>query len=73
MVRQGFYRGWGEICTEELRLARLFGPNRFFWLLLLQINRVDSGQNVRVVEPDYYWLLERGSMFLLVYRVLERS
>ncbi|MGC8400622.1 hypothetical protein ACP3P6_06155 [Enterobacter mori] len=28
--------------------------------LRLQINRVDSGLNVRVADLDYYWLQERG-------------
>ncbi|WAT08863.1 hypothetical protein [Rouxiella badensis] len=41
--------------------------------LRLQINRVDSGQNVRVADLDYYWRQERGSMCEPVYMVLDRS
>jgi hypothetical protein len=29
--------------------------------LRLQINRVDSGLDVRVADLDYYWLQERGA------------
>ena len=38
----------------------------------LQINRVDSGLNVRVADLDYYWLQERGSMCQPAYMVLNR-
>ncbi|WP_438834333.1 hypothetical protein ACPDZI_08555 [Aeromonas oralensis] len=41
--------------------------------LRLQINRVDSGLNVRVADMDYYWLQERGSMCQPSYLVLDRS
>jgi len=41
--------------------------------LRLQIDRVDSGLNVRVAELDYYWLQERGSMYEPEYMVLDRS
>lgn len=41
--------------------------------LRLQINRVDSGLNVRVADLDYYWLHERGSMCQPAYMVLDRS
>lgn len=41
--------------------------------LRLQINRIDSGLNVRVADLDYYWLQERGSMCLPAYMVLNRS
>lgn len=41
--------------------------------LRLQINRVDSGLDVRVADLDYYWLQERGSMCQPAYMVLERS
>ncbi len=41
--------------------------------LRLQINRVDSGMNVRVADLDYYWLQERGSMCQPAYMVLDRS
>lgn len=41
--------------------------------LRLQINRVDSGLNVRVADLDYYWLQERGSMCQPAYMVLDRS
>lgn len=41
--------------------------------LRLQINRVDSGLNVRVSDLDYYWLQERGSMCQPVYMILDRS
>ncbi|ELV2771244.1 TPA: hypothetical protein R6Q46_003574 [Klebsiella pneumoniae] len=41
--------------------------------LRLQINRVDSGLNVRVADLDYYWLQERGSMCQPTYMVLDRS
>lgn len=41
--------------------------------LRLQINRVDSGLNVRVADLDYYWLQERGSMCQPAYMVLNRS
>ncbi|WP_447884625.1 hypothetical protein [Serratia fonticola] len=41
--------------------------------LRLQINRVDSGLNVRVADLDYYWLQERGSMCEPEYMVLDRS
>ncbi|WP_447088723.1 hypothetical protein ACOTR2_20230 [Enterobacter asburiae] len=41
--------------------------------LRLQINRVDSGLNVRVAYLDYYWLEERGSMCQPTYMVLDRS
>lgn len=41
--------------------------------LRLQINRVDSGLNVRVADLDYYWLQERGSMCEPAYMVLDRS
>ncbi|MGV3345360.1 hypothetical protein ACGVWS_06305 [Enterobacteriaceae bacterium LUAb1] len=41
--------------------------------LKLQINRVDSGLNVRVADLDYYWLQERGSMCQPTYMVLDRS
>jgi hypothetical protein len=41
--------------------------------LRLQINRVDSGLNVRVTNLNYYWLLERGSMCEPAYMVLDRS
>ena len=40
--------------------------------LRLQINRVDSGLNVRVADLDYYWLEERGSMCQPAYMVLDR-
>ena len=40
--------------------------------LRLQINRVDSGLNVRVADLDYYWLQERGSMCEPAYMVLNR-
>ncbi len=38
-----------------------------------QINRADSGLNVRVADLDYYWLQERGSMCEPAYMVLNRS
>ncbi len=41
--------------------------------LRLQINRADSGLDVRVADLDYYWLQERGSMCQPVYMVLDRS
>ncbi|WP_420916231.1 hypothetical protein [Pectobacterium brasiliense] len=41
--------------------------------LRLQINRVDSGLNVRAAALDYYWLQERGSMCQPAYMVLDRS
>ena len=41
--------------------------------LRLQINRVDSGLDVRVADLDYYWLQERGSMCQPAYMVLDRS
>ncbi|HDS2775048.1 hypothetical protein HX887_016305 [Enterobacter sp. SECR18-0236] len=41
--------------------------------LRLQINRLDSGLNVRVADLDYYWLQERGSMCEPTYMVLDRS
>lgn len=41
--------------------------------LRLQINRVDSGLNVRIADLDYYWLHERGSMCQPTYMVLDRS
>ncbi|CQH18183.1 TPA: hypothetical protein PXP09_000844 [Yersinia enterocolitica] len=41
--------------------------------LRLQINRVDSGQNDRVADLDYYWLQERGSICQPAYMVLDRS
>lgn len=41
--------------------------------LRLQINRVDSGLNVRVADLDYYWLQERGSMCQPAYMGLDRS
>lgn len=41
--------------------------------LRVQINRVDSGLNVRVADLDYYWLQERGSMCQPSYLVLDRS
>lgn len=41
--------------------------------LRLQINRVDSGLNVRVADLDYYWLQERGSKCQPAYMVLDRS
>ncbi|MES0268238.1 hypothetical protein [Citrobacter sedlakii] len=41
--------------------------------LRLEINRVDSGMNVRVADLDYYWLEERGSMCQPAYMVLDRS
>ena len=41
--------------------------------LRLQINRVDSGLNVRVADLDYYWLQERGSLCQPAYMVLDRS
>ncbi|AKE61456.1 hypothetical protein PU088_003306 [Citrobacter farmeri] len=41
--------------------------------LRLQINRVDSGLNVRVADLDYYWLQERGSMCQPAYMVLNRD
>ncbi|WP_456310295.1 hypothetical protein [Serratia proteamaculans] len=41
--------------------------------LRLQINRVDSGLNVRVADLDYYWLQERGIMCQPSYMVLDRS
>ncbi|GEM_PF-603399 len=40
--------------------------------LRLQIDRVDSGLNVRVADLDYYWLQERGSMCQPTYMVLDR-
>ncbi|APG16892.1 hypothetical protein A3780_04690 [Kosakonia radicincitans] len=40
--------------------------------LRLQINRVDSGLNVRVADLDYYWIQERGSMCEPIYMVLNR-
>lgn len=40
--------------------------------LRLQINRVDSGLNVRVADLDYYWLHERDSMCEPAYMVLNR-
>lgn len=40
--------------------------------LRLQINRVDSGLNVRIADLDYYWLQERGSMCEPAYMVLNR-
>ncbi|MGE4698761.1 hypothetical protein [Yersinia enterocolitica] len=40
--------------------------------LRLQINRVDSGLNIRVADLDYYWLQERGSMCEPAYMVLNR-
>ncbi|MFI8418695.1 hypothetical protein ACQKDS_02100 [Serratia sp. NPDC078593] len=40
--------------------------------LRMQINRVDSGLNVRVADLDYYWLQERDSMCASAYMVLER-
>ncbi|EEV9899167.1 hypothetical protein EG237_00725 [Escherichia coli] len=41
--------------------------------LRLQINRIDSGLNVRIADLDYYWLQERGSMCQPTYMVLDRS
>ncbi|OCJ22530.1 hypothetical protein [Serratia sp. 14-2641] len=41
--------------------------------LRLQVNRVDSGLNVRAADMDYYWLQERGSMCQPAYMVLDRS
>ncbi|EMN9023956.1 MULTISPECIES: hypothetical protein [Klebsiella pneumoniae complex] len=41
--------------------------------LRLQINRVDSGLDVRVADLDYYWLQERDSMCQPAYMVLDRS
>ena len=41
--------------------------------LRLQINRVDSGLNVHVVDLDYYWLQERDSMCQPAHMVLDRS
>lgn len=41
--------------------------------LRLQINRVDSGMNVRVADLDYYWLQERGSICQPAYMLLDRS
>lgn len=41
--------------------------------LRLQINRVDSGLDVRVADMDYYWIQERGSMCQPSYLVLDRS
>lgn len=41
--------------------------------LRLQINRVDSGLNVRVADLDYYWLQEWGSMCEPEYMILDRS
>lgn len=41
--------------------------------LRLQVNRVDSGLNVRVADMDYYWIEERGSMCQPAYIVLDRS
>ena len=41
--------------------------------LRLQINRVDSGLDMRVADLDYYWLHERGSMCQPTYMVLDRS
>ena len=41
--------------------------------LRLQINRIDSGLNVRVADLDYYWLQERGSMCQPSYLALDRS
>lgn len=40
--------------------------------LRLQINRVDSGLNVRIADLDYYWRQERGSMCEPAYMVLNR-
>lgn len=40
--------------------------------LRLQINRVDSGLDMRVADLDYYWLEERGSMCQPEYMVLNR-
>lgn len=40
--------------------------------LRLQINRVDSGLDIRVAELDYYWLEERGNMCQPEYMVLNR-
>lgn len=40
--------------------------------LRLQVNRVDSGLEVRVADLDYYWLQERGSMCQPEYMVLNR-
>ncbi|UCQ36764.1 hypothetical protein [Edwardsiella piscicida] len=40
--------------------------------LRMQINRVDSGLNVRVADLDYYWLQERDSMCEPAYMVLNR-
>lgn len=40
--------------------------------LRLQINRVDSGLDVRVADLDYYWLQERGGMCHPKYMVLNR-
>ncbi len=41
--------------------------------LRLQINRVDSGLNVRVADLDYFWLQVRGSMCEPAYIVLNHS
>ena len=41
--------------------------------LRLQVNRVDSGLDVRVADMDYYWLQERGSMCQPSYLVLDRT
>lgn len=41
--------------------------------LRLQINRVDSGLNVRVAYLDYYWIEERSNMCEPAYMVLDRS
>ncbi|MEF3092438.1 hypothetical protein [Raoultella scottii] len=41
--------------------------------LRLQINRVDSGLDVRVAVLDYYWLQERGSVCQPAYMILDRS
>lgn len=41
--------------------------------LRLQINRIDSGLNIRVADLDYDWLQERGSMCQPTYMELDRS
>lgn len=41
--------------------------------LRLQINRIDSGLNMRVADLDYDWLQERGSMCQPTYMELDRS
>ena len=41
--------------------------------LRLQVNRIDSGLDVRVADMDYYWLQERGSMCQPSYLALDRA